>query len=447
MEKGIYTVTIEDLDVFGDGVSRIEGTPVFIPYALKDEEILCEVIYVKKDFARGKIKKIIKESANRIKPSCPYYYQCGGCSLMHLNYDSQIEYKKEKVIKNFKKIAGQNISIDKIVKSPLVFEYRNKLSLPIRGEVGNVSIGMYRKNTHQVIDMNTCMLSGEWNNKLVNLIREYLNEEKIKPYNEENFKGEIRHVVARFIDDQLLVTLVSNGEYKHSLDSLINKLEKNFNRFGLFVNENTYKNNVILGNVTKHIYGIKNINTICLDTKIVLGPTSFYQINNEIKDLIYSDVNELVKNNNTEVLIDCFSGIGVLTNLIHKENYKSYGIEIEASSVNDANELAKINNNTIKNICGDAEKELPIILKENEGKKTTLILDPPRKGIGENICNVINESGIDNFVYISCDSATLARDIKFLSTKYKIKNISVYDMFPNTEHVETVCFLTKIDPK
>lgn len=425
-------------------VGQVDELTVFVPQMIVGETAEVQLTYVKKGVGYGKVKRILQPSPKRVQPPCQNYGKCGGCSLMHASYDEQLVFKRNKVQNNLKKVGGLDVEVLPCVPSPKILGYRNKLSLPVRGKVGCVQIGMYKQNSHEVVDSDFCLLGEEWCQKLVAVFREFLNHNKILPYDEKTFGGTVRHLVARFVDEQLLVVVVTNGKQNVNWQPLAQKLEEVFPQFGLFVNENSLKNNVILGKVTKHVCGLQFIQSTHLGVKFRLRPTSFFQVNNQVKDQLYAKVKQLLDVSKTQVLVDCFSGVGVLTTVLASEKYQTYAVEIEPSAVQDAKEIAVLNNTPrVTNVCGDANVELPKIAAQNRGKVMSLVVDPPRKGLGETICTTILQAGFNNVVYVSCDSATLARDLKMLSTSYTIEYVQPYDMFPNTTQVETVVLLSR----
>lgn len=426
-------------------VGVVDGYTVFVGGMMIGETATVKITYVKKSVAYGEVVEILTPSPSRVTPPCLHFGKCGGCSLMHMTYEEQLKFKTNKVANNIKKLAKLDVNVLPCVPSMLTLGYRNKLSLPVAGKPGNVKIGMYQKGSHFVVDMDDCLLGGKWSQKLTQIFRNYLNKYNIPPYNEKTFTGVVRHLVARYVDEQLLVTVVSNGEFKFDLHPLIAELQKAFPKFGLFVNINTYKNNVILGKTTQHVYGISQIVGEHFGVKFCLKPDSFFQVNNGVKDAIYQKAKDLLNVANTDVLIDCFSGIGILTNALASSNYQTYALEIVPSAVEGANQMKALNNSpNVTNICGDVNVELPKLTAEHAGKTITMVVDPPRKGLGENICNTILQADVDNIVYISCDSATLARDLAMLSAKYNVSYVEPYDMFPNTDQVETmVCLIRR----
>lgn len=421
------------------------GVTVFVPFLCVGERAKVKINHVKGKVAYGDVVTVVERSPKREEPRCPYYGVCGGCSLMHMKYAEQLSFKQRKVQRNLTKIGKlDGVAVGRCVPSPHVFAYRNKLSLPVSGTVGNVKIGMYKRGTHEVVDMNNCLLGGLWSKKLVELFRDYLKQNEIAPYDEKTFSGEVRHIVARYIDGQLLAVVVSNGEFAHDLTEFYDTLSKNFDKVGLFVNINSGKNNVILGKITRHIAGLRYIESTHLGTTFRLRPDSFFQVNNEVKNAIYTQVRQMIDVADTEVLVDCFSGVGVLTNVLCSDAYDTYAVEIVPSAVKDADEMAALNHSPrLTNILGDANEVLPRLTAQNAGKRMTLVVDPPRKGLGEGICNTICKANFNNVAYISCDSATLARDLSMLSSRFEVLSATPYDMFPNTDQVETVVLLAR----
>lgn len=426
-------------------VSKVGDATVFVPHMIVGERAVVKVNYAKKGIAYADVVQLLEASAKRQIPPCENFGECGGCSLLHMQYDEQLEFKRNKVQNNLTKIAKLQAAVLPCVPSPKIFGYRNKLSLPVRGTASNVQIGMYRKSSHCVVDTENCLLGDGWCKTLVSVFRNFMLRNKIVPYNEQNFTGEVRHLVARYIDGQLLATVVCNGEPEFDAHPLYAALCEKFPRTGLFINVNTLRNNVILGKCTRHVDGLQYIEGQHFGVKFRLRPDSFFQVNDGVKDGIYAKVKELLNTSDTQVLVDCFSGVGILTNALASERYKTFAVEIEPSAVKDANEIAQINNApNVTNICGDANVELPRLAETFRGKTMSLVVDPPRKGLGETICNTLLQANFDNIVYISCDSATLARDLAVLTQNYAIDYVQPWDMFPNTAEVETVVHLKRI---
>ena len=425
-------------------VGHADGYSVFVPFVAVGERALVRITYVKGSVAYGEVVRLLQVSPHRVNAPCKYFGKCGGCSLMHLDYAEQLRFKRDKVAANLAKIGKIQAEVSPCIGSDKIVGYRNKLSLPVRGVRGNVRVGMYKRNSHQVIQTNGCLLGGDWANLLVSDFVRYCNSLGVAPYNERDFTGDVRHLVARFVDGQLLVTVVSNGKFGYDFAPFAELLSKHFDRFGLFVNINTLRNNVIVGDETQHVCGLEYIESEHLGVKFRLQPTSFFQVNDGVKNAIYTKARQLLDLAQTEVLVDCFSGIGVLTAVLASDRYDSYAIEIEPSATYDADQMAQLNGLTrITNICGDVTEQLPRVIAANRGKRLCVTVDPPRKGLGDKICRTLLDARPDAIVYISCDSATLARDLNMLQCDYDVTYIQPYDMFPQTDQVETVASLNR----
>lgn len=428
----------------GETVGSVDGYTVFVPRLIAGEVARVKVNFVKKTVAYGTVEQVLQPSPHRISPPCAHFGVCGGCALAHMSYREQLRFKQNKVTNNFAKIAKLSVEALPCVPSPLAMGYRNKISLPVRGVKGNVVIGMFERNSHNVVQTRGCALAGGWSDKLIAIFAEYCNKTGVQPYNEQDFSGDVRHLAARYIDGQLLVTVVSNGLFRHDLQPFADALSEHFDKYGLFVNVNTARNNVILGKTTVHVYGIDKIEGEHLGVKFRLSPDSFFQVNDGVKELIYAKTRELLDVSQTQVLVDCFSGVGVLTDVLASERYDTYAIEIDPCAERDADEMAKLNNvPRVTNICGDVTVELPKIVAANQGKRFAVVVDPPRKGLNETICKTLIQAAPQNIVYISCDSATLARDVATLAAAYDVTYLEPYDMFPQTDQVESVARLTR----
>ena len=440
----VNDVVLYTAEAYGNSetVGVVDGYTVFVPHLIVGEVARVRVNYVKKNVAYAAPIEILQPSESRISPPCPNFGKCGGCALAHLEYGEQLVFKRNKVSNNICKLGKLNADVLPCVPSPLRLGYRNKLSLPVRGRRGAVKLGLFERNSHKIVTADYCVLAGDWADTLISLFTEYCNRCGVEPYDERTFRGGVRHLVARYIDGQLLATIVSNGEFKEDLRPFARELAEHFDRFGLFVNINTAHNNVIMGKTTRHICGIEYIEGEHLGVRYRLRPNSFFQVNDGVKDLIYGKVRDLLDLSDTEVLVDCFSGIGILTNVLASCRYDTYAIEIEPSAVTDAEETAQLNGTPrLVNICGDVTAELPKIIAANAGKRFTVVVDPPRKGLNDVICDALLDAAPDTIVYVSCDSATLARDLARLAVDYDVTYVEPYDMFPQTDQVETLALL------
>ncbi len=441
MEKNSkFTSTVIDINDDGDGVIKINDAVVFVPNVLPNEEIEGIIINAKSKFAIGKYTKILKANPNRIAPPCPYFNSCGGCSLQHLKKETQAEFKQLKVINALKKFGKINADVNKTVTLNN-FRYRNKIALPVNHLN---QIGLYRKNTHNILEIDDCLITKPWVKTIIEAVKQYMQQVGVTGFNDQLKCGLIKHIVAREIDDQLLITLVVNGKQLPKLEILVEILKQQFNNFGLNINLNTLNNNVILTENFVHIYGLTHI--LVTDNGITYPVTnaSFMQVNDEIKNEIYNDV--LAHINPEETVVNAYSGAGLLTAQISKVAKFCYGVEIVKDASTSADILAKNNNITnMKNICGDCTKEIPKLLG-NGLTDFTIVVDPPRKGLTPEVVDTFVKTKPNKIIYVSCNPSTLARDVKAIldSGLYSIKSVTPYDMFPQTAHVETLLVLEKI---
>ena len=438
MEKNTkFNGLVADINDDGDGVVKFNGEVIFVPNVWINEEVEGIIINAKNKFAIGKAIQIKNESTSRVTPPCPYFSSCGGCTIQHVNYESQLSFKKEKLIRIFKRIAGIDITPEDVVPSTNL-RYRNKISLPVNEKQ---EVGLFRKNSHNIIEVDDCIISKNWVKTLINAIKEFMSENNISGYNEATKTGLVKHIVAREVSDAVLITVVINGDALPHSDKLINKLKTIFTNFGLNININKLHNNVILGDSFKHIYGLTEL--ISNDHGITYPVTnaSFLQVNENIANQIYDKVLSIIQPE--DIVVNAYSGAGLLTARIAKVAKLAYGIEIIKDATESANTLAKNNNiSNMINICGDCTKEIPKLLK-NGLTNHLVVVDPPRKGCDNAVLEAIVKSNPRKIIYISCNPSTLARDVKTIidSNLFEIESITPFDMFPHTAHLESVVCL------
>lgn len=413
---------IEKFGAFGEGVAHDEGKVIFITGALPGEEVLATPTLVKKSFTKAKLNKVLSPSKDRVKPPCKYFYRCGGCGLQHLSYSVQLDEKAQSVAQTIQKVAGLSVQIDGVISSPKQYRYRNKLSFPVRGK----AIGLYEESSHSVVDITDCMLQKEWNVSLISALRAFMADYKYSGYDERS--GEIRHIVAREKDGSICITLVTSSRIK--IDGFLSYIP--FDNFVLYQNVNGTQSNVILSDEF-YLIGGKGIYPD-------FHPASFYQVNDDIEDRLYGDVLAEIKGG---TVIDAFCGAGNLTLKMAQVASEVYGIEIVPQAIAEAKDRAnkkRAFNATF--ICGDCKNEFPRLSKTLSGD-ITVVFDPPRKGVDENSLRATIDLAPQKIVYVSCNPATLARDLSILSPYYKVQSVRVYDMFPQTVHVETVVCLIR----
>lgn len=431
-------VTIDNIGINGEGVARYNGMAIFIKGALPSEKIRAKVILVKQGYAIAIVEEIIMASKYRVKPLCPVFGKCGGCSLQHLAYDQQLKYKQNKVKETFAKVSGLNVEVDAPMPSALVYGYRNKLSLPVRG--ADAQVGFFASSSHRIVPINECAIEFELNKKIIKLFREFMTQNSLTGYDEETQKGDVRHLVVRVLSGMTFIAVVSPRATLPPLKAFGSMLEKEFgNRYALYHNINAKPTNVILGEVTKFISG--NTEPIIVDgLKIKVHPASFFQVNDYIRSKIY----DIVVAEASGVVLECYSGSSVLSALMSKNAKKIVAIELDPKAVAAANEMLNANNiQNVSVICGDCQVEVAKAVYNLNGVDT-VVLDPPRTGCEVGVLTAISASRCKKIVYVSCNPATLARDCKVLTESgYKLKRVAPLDMFPNTMEVETIAVLVK----
>lgn len=438
-KNDIINLDIVDIGNNGEGIAKKDNLVIFIPFALLNENVETLILKVNKNIAFGKILKINKPSELRINAPCPYFMKCGGCDLQHIKYSEQLKFKTNTVKTALHKYADIDFPVDDCFSTNKIFNYRNKMQYPC----SNGKIGMYAPNSHRLIDIEYCALSMPLCHKAYTVFRDFCKQSNSSMYNEETHTGIIRNVLFREIDSCVAICVIINNNTLPNSNLLIELLKKEFNEnFSLFININKQHTNVILSNKTICLYGQNYLSTYDFNVKYYISPNSFLQVNREIQNEIYSRVLKEITNNST--VINTYSGAGLLTAIIAKKAKFVYGIEIIDVATKNANELITENNiHNVKNITGDCSAELPKIINNVKIDDTIVVLDPPRKGCSLEVVKALNESEPNKIIYISCNPATLARDLKLLKNKYSIKSISPFDMFPQTKHIETLVCLEK----
>ncbi|MBQ8468479.1 MAG: 23S rRNA (uracil(1939)-C(5))-methyltransferase RlmD [Clostridia bacterium] len=430
-----YTVEIVDYGSNGEGVAKIEGVTVFVPFSIVGEKVEIILIVIKKDFAIAKIVNIIQRSPNRVDPKCQYYSKCGGCQLQHMNYAEQLKFKQKYVQNSLKKFAGYVGGIEQCEASASEYAYRNKFSFPVGEADGKIFVGMYRPASHNLVEIEECVIQ-EDSKPIIDAFLRFANENDVHAFSDQHPDG-VKHLVARTNKNEVLVCVVSVKKIRN-LHKFAVILQKKYKKVHIINNINTKNNNVILGDKDFVVLGDGQIEFNEFNLKYNVNVHSFLQVNNDIKHKLYNSV--LGEIGSKDIVIDAYSGAGVLSAIIAKKCQRVYGIEIVKEAVENANSLAQDNGIVnLNNVCGDCAEELPKIIKNS--KANVVVLDPPRKGCDKRVLDSLIAACPQKIIYVSCDPSTLARDLKILAGNYEIAKIKPFDMFPQTANVETLAIL------
>lgn len=448
-QDDIVEVEITDNGMEGEGIAKLGAYTLFVPLCLKGETVRAKVVHVRRDnVVFCELKEVTMPSGSRVKPPCNRFGKCGGCDLMHVEYLKQLDLKRDNLICLLKKNASVITDVPEIIPCSTPYAYRNKIQLPFGTVEGRTALGFYRENSHRVVSITKCFLHGDWAEKLIKIFLNYAEKFNLKAYDETTGKGQLKHLVARYIDGNLCVVAVTDGTALKNTDYLLAELSKEFPHFSLYQSKKPERTNVIMG---KSVIPIKTEPFVIdvLGVKAEINPYSFLQLNSEIRDKIYLRVIEEIINGESPVVIDAYSGVGLLGAVLNKRGARVYNIEIVPEATADGERLKKQNSLSCVNINGDAKIELPKLINKLKATETfskeplTIILDPPRKGCDKDVTTAINALDIPNkVIYISCNPATLTRDLSLLKG-YNIDFIQGYDMFPNTAHLETLVVLSK----
>ncbi|HCG3024545.1 TPA: 23S rRNA (uracil(1939)-C(5))-methyltransferase RlmD [Clostridium perfringens] len=436
----------------GEGIAKIDNKyPIFIEGALKGEKVKVRIVKVNKNFAYGKLMEVLEPSDERVNPPCAIYKRCGGCKLQHASYKAQLDFKWDRVKDCVSKIGKLDPII---VKYPLGMEnpwrYRNKVQLPIGLINGEVKIGFFAPRSHDIIDMESCLIQDEIGDKVVKLTREWIEKFNIRPYNvdgEYDEKGIVRHIMIRrgFTTNEVMIVLVTNGENLPHKEEFVDLMVKNIPGIkSVIQNINSKKTNVILGLESKTLWGEDTISDYIGDFRFNISPLSFFQVNPTQTEVLYGKALEYANLTGNEEVFDAYCGTGTITLFLSQKAKKVYGVEIIPQAIDNAWINAK--ENKVENVeffVGESEVVIPDLI--NKGVKAdVVVVDPPRKGCDKKLLDAITNIDAKKIVYVSCDPSTLGRDLAILEENgYKTLEVQPVDMFPNTSHVENVAKLIK----
>ena len=459
-KNDIVTVEITDIGVSGEGIGHVDGYTLFIKDAVIGDVVEAKVMKAKKNYGYARLMKVITPSEYRVEPKCAFARRCGGCQIQEMSYDRQLVFKDQKIRGNLERIGGFTKDQIDTVMQPVVgmehpFGYRNKAQFPFgTDKEGNPITGFYAGRTHDIIANTDCALGVEQNKEILEIILQYMRENKIKSYDEKTGKGLIRHALIRygFKTKEIMVCLVVNGKRLPKAERLIEKLIQIEGMTSITISPNTRRDNVIMGDSYEILWGQGYITDYIGNVKYQISPLSFYQVNPVQTEKLYGLALEYADLKGDETVWDLYCGIGTISLFLAQKAKQVYGVEIVPQAIDDAKENAKIN--AIDNaefFVGKAEEVLPEYYAEYEREHNgetahadVIVVDPPRKGCDETLLETIVKMQPEKVVYVSCDSATLARDLKYLCANgYEIKMCRGVDQFPQSVHVETVVLLSK----
>ena len=460
-KNDIVTVEITDIGVSGEGIGHVDGYTLFIKDAVIGDVVEAKVMKAKKNYGYARLMKVITPSEYRVEPKCAFARRCGGCQIQEMSYDRQLVFKDQKIRGNLERIGGFTKEQIEAVMQPVVgmehpFSYRNKAQVPFgTDKEGNPITGFYAGRTHDIIANTDCALGVDQNREILEIILQYMRENKIKSYDEKTGKGLIRHALIRygFKTKEIMVCLVVNGKKLPKAERLIEKLIQIEGMTSITISPNTRRDNVIMGDSYEILWGQGYITDYIGNVKYQISPLSFYQVNPVQTEKLYGLALEYADLKGDETVWDLYCGIGTISLFLAQKAKQVYGVEIVPQAIDDAKENAKIN--AIDNaefFVGKAEEVLPEYYAEYEREHNgetahadVIVVDPPRKGCDETLLETIVKMQPEKVVYVSCDSATLARDLKYLCANgYEITVCRGVDQFPQTVHVESIVLLSKL---
>ena len=463
-----FTGFVEGVGTNGEGIVRIGETVYFAPFTVVGEKVKLKTLKRKGNIGYAKAIEILTPADERVRPQCKQYTKCGGCQLQHLRYGAQLKFKSRNVTESLRKIAGIEYRVPLAVKSEHQYGYRNKLQLPVGVDKdGRNIIGFYAERTHRIVPIDSCPIHPDWAKEIISIFYDFMRQTGLRGYDEKTRKGDLRHIVVREVEGCFIITVVTAREVLPKADLLVRLLSKKFKVFSLWQNVNIGSGNPVFGEMFRCLFGEGKYKAHECGIKYIVGPQTFVQVNRNVCRKLYERITRYAVLSKASVAVDCYSGGGMLTAMLAKQLTKAYGIECEKEASLCADELVAVNKleGKMVNLCGKVEDLLPGLLTQVNPSDVFLVVDPPRKGIDRGTLKAILHSGIRNMAMISCNPATMARDVGFLTGNLKedesgaLKktapeenavgkyfNLSVvqpFDMFPQTKHIEILVILDK----
>ena len=446
IKNQIYEAVVTDYTSEGQGVAHIEGCAVFIPNAIAGERYTVRIEKAQKTWAAGKIVEILEKSPHRVNRECPVAKLCGGCDFWHMDYEEESRLKAERVKNCLNRIGGENLESVPILSAPTCYGYRNKAQYPVAFKK-KAYAGFFRAGTHDVVENQRCRILPEETDLVKDLVMDYVNQFRISVYNEAEHKGLLRHIYVRrgAVSRQVLVCLVTNGNRLPRAEALIDRLKKVPGFTTLVLSVNTKKGNAVLGDEFITLYGPGYIEDTLCGLNFRLSPRSFYQVNHHQAQRLYEAAISQAEITKDDTVLDLYCGVGTITLAMASAAGKVIGVEVIPQAVEDARDNAK--RNGIENaefFCGDAG-QAALALEQQGIKADVVVVDPPRKGLNADTIEALHRFAPRRIVYVSCDPATLARDVALLKERdYTLKNAMAADLFPRCSHVESIVCLSKL---
>jgi 23S rRNA (uracil1939-C5)-methyltransferase len=445
-----YEMEITGMTHEGQGVGRINNFTVFVDGALKGEKVEVKIIKVNKSYAVGKLLNILAPSENRVEPFCSAYKRCGGCSLQHMDYAAQLEFKTELVRENLQRIGKiDNVIVHDTIGMENALRYRNKAQYPVGSVKGELAVGFYAKRSHDIIKSDECGIQDENSDKVKYTVQDFIIRYGISAYDEISRTGLIRHVVTRtgFKTGEVMVVIVINGEDLPHKRELVDMLVENVPGVkSVFLNVNTQNTNVILGRKNIKIFGQDTISDYIGKYRFNISPLSFYQVNPVQTEVLYNKALEYAGLTGEETVFDLYCGIGTISLFLSEKAKKVYGVEVVEEAIIDARKNAELNGvENVEFIAGESEKVVTELYKQGV-RADVVVVDPPRKGCDKTLLETLVSMEPKRIVYVSCNPSTLARDLNYLDENgYKAVEAQPVDMFPFTPHVECVTLMSRVE--
>ena len=449
-KNDLVTLEIEDCGIDGEGIGKADGFTVFVKDAVIGDTVTAKIIKAKKNYGYGRLMEVLKPSPYRVEPKCEFARQCGGCQLQALSYDQQLEFKTNKVKGHLERIGGfTDIPMEPIIGMDELFHYRNKAQFPVgRNKEGKIVTGFYAGRTHNIIENRDCALGVAENKEVLDRVIAHMEKYGIEPYNEATGKGLVRHVLIRYghFTKEVMVCLILNGNKLPKEEQLVKSLCEIPGMTSITINVNKKHSNVILGEEIRLLWGQEYITDRIGDISYQISPLSFYQVNPMQTQKLYAKALEYADLHGEETVWDLYCGIGTISLFLAQKAKFVRGVEIVPAAIENAKENAKLNGlENTEFFVGKAEEVLPREYKKNGVYADVIVVDPPRKGCDETLLETMIEMNPERIVYVSCDSATLARDLKYLCERgYELRKVCPVDQFGMTVHVESIVLLSKL---